>query len=137
MAQAAATATKTTVSTRLPVWKWTGRNKQGEARSGEMEAVDREAVRARLQQMGIEPRRVNRKLGALGFRLPGIGGVSTKDLLVFTPQFRVMLMAVKARVEAGSTFADALAEHPRVFNELFVQLVRAGEIGGLLDTILQ
>jgi type IV pilus assembly protein PilC len=163
MAQAAATATKTTVSTRLPVWKWTGRNKQGEARTGEMEAADRDAVRARLQQMGIEPKRVNRKLGEFSFRLPGIGGVSTKDLLVFTRQFavmidaglplvqaldiigtqadnqafRVVLMAVKARVEAGSTFADALAEHPRVFNELFVQLVRAGEIGGLLDTILQ
>jgi type IV pilus assembly protein PilC len=44
---------------------------------------------------------------------------------------------VKARVEAGSTFADALAEHPKVFDELFVQLVRAGEIGGILDTILQ
>ena len=163
MAQAAATATKTTVSTRLPVWKWTGRNKQGEARSGEMEAADREAVRARLQQMGIEPKRVNRKLGEISLRIPGMGGVSTKDLLVFTRQFavmidaglplvqaldiigtqadnqafRVVLMAVKARVEAGSTFADALAEHPRVFNELFVQLVRAGEIGGLLDTILQ
>jgi type IV pilus assembly protein PilC len=44
---------------------------------------------------------------------------------------------VKARVESGSTFADALALHPKVFDELFVQLVRAGEIGGILDTILQ
>ena len=44
---------------------------------------------------------------------------------------------MKARVEAGSTFADALGEHPKVFDELFVQLVRAGEIGGILDTILQ
>jgi type IV pilus assembly protein PilC len=52
------------------------------------------------------------------------------------PAFRVVLMAVKSRVESGSTFADALAEHPKVFDELFVQLVRAGEIGGILDTIL-
>jgi type IV pilus assembly protein PilC len=89
--------------------------------------------------------------------------VTTKDILVFTRQFSVMidaglplvqaldiigtqsdnpafrkvLLGVKARVEAGSTFADALSEHPKVFDELFVQLVRAGEIGGILDTILQ
>jgi type IV pilus assembly protein PilC len=52
------------------------------------------------------------------------------------PAFRKVLMAVKSRVESGSTFADALSEHPKVFDELFVQLVRAGEIGGILDTIL-
>jgi type IV pilus assembly protein PilC len=162
MAQAAATAGKTTVPSKLPVWKWTGKNKQGETRSGEMEAADKEAVRGRLAQMGIEPKRVNRKLGELSLRIPGIGGVTTKDLLVFTrqfavmidaglplvqaldiignqadnPAFRVVLLAVKSRVESGSTFADALAEHPKAFNELFVQLVRAGEIGGILDTIL-
>jgi type IV pilus assembly protein PilC len=53
------------------------------------------------------------------------------------PAFRKVLLGVKARVEAGSTFAEALGEHPKVFDELFVQLVRAGEIGGILDTILQ
>jgi type IV pilus assembly protein PilC len=51
--------------------------------------------------------------------------------------FRRVLTDVKARVEAGSTFADALAQHPDAFDELFIQLVRAGEIGGILDTILQ
>ncbi len=163
MAQAAATASKSAqVAKRLPVFKWTGKTRQGEARSGEMEAADREAVRARLAQMGIEAGRVNRKLGEIQIRIPGVGGVTTKDLLVFTRQFAVMidaglplvqaleiigtqadnaefrrvLMAVKGRVESGSTFADALAEHPKVFDELFVQLTRAGEIGGILDTIL-
>jgi type IV pilus assembly protein PilC len=53
------------------------------------------------------------------------------------PAFKKVLLQVKARVEAGATFADSLAEHPKVFDELFVQLVRAGEIGGILDTILQ
>jgi type IV pilus assembly protein PilC len=48
-----------------------------------------------------------------------------------------VLFTVKTKVESGSTFADALADHPKVFDELFVQLVRAGEIGGILDTILQ
>jgi type IV pilus assembly protein PilC len=162
MAQAAATASKTASQARAPVWKWTGKTRQGETRSGEMEAVDKEAVRARLQQMGIEPGRVNRKLGEIQLRIPGFGGVGTKDLLVFTrqfavmidaglplvqaldiignqadnPAFRVVLLAVKSKVESGSTFADALADHPKVFDELFVQLVRAGEIGGILDTIL-
>jgi type IV pilus assembly protein PilC len=161
MAQVAATANKP-AQTRVPVWKWTGKTRQGETRRGEMEASDKEAVRARLQQMGIEPGRVNRKFAEINLRIPGIGGVGTKDLLVFTrqfsvmidaglplvqaldiigtqadnPAFRVVLMAVKSKVESGSTFADALADHPKVFDELFVQLVRAGEIGGILDTIL-
>jgi type IV pilus assembly protein PilC len=92
-----------------------------------------------------------------------MGGVGEKDILVFTrqfsvmidaglplvqaldiigtqadnPEFRRVLLAVKGKVEAGSTFADSLADHPKVFDELFVQLVRAGEVGGILDTILQ
>ena len=162
MAQAATASKSAQVAKRLPVFKWTGKTRQGEARSGEMEAADREAVRARLGQMGIEAGRVNRKLGEIQLRIPGIGGVTTKDLLVFTRQFAVMidaglplvqaleiigtqadnaefrrvLLAVKAKVESGSTFADALGDHPRVFDTLFVQLVRAGEIGGILDTIL-
>jgi len=163
MAQAAANLTsKAAVAAKLPVFKWSGKTRQGETRSGTMEAGDAAAVRARLQQMGIEPASVRRSFGNLELKLPGIGGVTTKDILVFTRQFSVMidaglplvqaleiigtqadnpafrkvLLAVKSKVEAGSTFADALAEHPKVFDDLFVQLVRAGEIGGILDTIL-
>jgi type IV pilus assembly protein PilC len=146
-----------------PVFKWTGKTKQGEERSGEMEASDASAVEARLRQMGIDPVKVKKKPKEIHITIPGFGGVTTKDLLVFTRQFSVMidaglplvqaidilgsqsdnaafkkvLLTVKGRVEAGSTFADALAEHPKVFDELFVQLTRAGEIGGILDTILQ
>jgi type IV pilus assembly protein PilC len=91
-----------------------------------------------------------------------MGGVSKKDLLVFTRQFATMidaglplvqcleilssqmdnaafrriLVAIKTKVEGGSTFADALKDHPKVFDELFTQLVGAGEVGGILDTIL-
>jgi type IV pilus assembly protein PilC len=145
---------------RPAVWIWKGKTKGGETRSGEMEAADKEAVRTRLAQMGVEATRVNRKLTFP--TIPGLGGVKIKDLLVFTrqfavmidaglplvqaldiigtqaenPEFRRVLLAVKGRVESGSTFADALGEHPKVFDELFVQLVRAGEIGGILDTIL-
>ncbi len=162
MAQAAANLTTkpTPELAKVPVWRWTGQTKVGDARSGEMEAMDEQAVRARLQQMGIEPTKVRKKAKELSFALGT--GVGEKDLLVFTRQFSVMidaglplvqaldiignqadnvafrkvLLAVKSRVESGSTFADALGEHPKVFDELFVQLVRAGEVGGMLDVIL-
>src|SRR5512142_2173748 len=164
MAQAAvATVKPRAAAPQAVVWKWSGKTKAGETRAGEMEAGDSAAVEGRLRQMGIEPTRVRKKPKEIHLTLPGIGGVTSKDILVFTRQFSVMidaglplvqaldiigtqadnpafrkvLLAVKARVEAGSTFADALAEHPKVFDELFVQLVRAGEIGGILDTILQ
>ncbi|HMA17407.1 MAG TPA: type II secretion system F family protein, partial [Thermoanaerobaculia bacterium] len=166
MAQAAAVKQKPAPAPavrQLPVFRWSGKTRQGEERAGEMEASDAAAVESRLKQMGIEPTKVRKKPKEFHLSIPGIGGVTTKDILVFTRQFSVMidaglplvqaldilgtqsdnaafkkvLLQVKARVEAGSTFADALAEHPKVFDELFVQLVRAGEIGGILDTILQ
>ena len=170
MAQAAAKSPTRTAAVsapapaRPPVWKWSGKTRQGEVRRGELEATDEAAVRTRLQQGGIEVTTVRRKSALdVQLKIPGLTGrVTTKDILVFTRQFSVMidaglplvqaleilstqadnqafrkvLLAVKAKVESGSTFADALAEHPRVFDDLFVQLVRAGEIGGMLDTIL-
>ncbi len=158
----AAVATKTKPAA-PKVWKWSGKTKSGEVRAGEMEAGDAGAVEARLRQMGIEPTKVRKKPAEIQLSLPGLGGVTTKDILVFTRQFSVMidaglplvqaleiigtqadnpafrkvLLQIKTRVESGSTFADALGEHPKAFDELFVQLVRAGEIGGILDTILQ
>ena len=166
MAQAAAANAKAKAApavAKLPVFRWSGKTKSGEVRSGEMEGADVAAVRARLVQMGVEPTKVRKKPKEINIRIPGLGGVTTKDILVFTRQFSVMidaglplvqaldiiasqadnpafrttLFAVKTKVESGSTFADALADHPKVFDELFVQLVRAGEIGGILDTILQ
>ncbi len=149
---------------KLPTWRWVGKTRQGEVRKGETEAVDEAAVRARLTQGGIEVTSVRRKtMLDVELKIPGLTGrVTTKDILLFTRQFSVMidaglplvqaleilstqvdnaafrrvLLAVKGKVEAGSTFADALADHPKAFDELFVQLVRAGEIGGMLDTIL-
>jgi type IV pilus assembly protein PilC len=163
MAQAAANANPKTAAEapKLPVWRWEGKTRGGGARLGEMEAANADAVRARLQQMGVEPVKVKKKPREFNIPMPG-GGVTEKDILVFTRQFSVMidaglplvqaldiignqadspafrkvLLAVKGKVEAGSTFADALGDHPKVFDELFVQLVRAGEVGGMLDTIL-
>ena len=100
---------------------------------------------------------------AIQLKLPGLGGgVGERDLVIFTRQFATMIDAglplvqcldilagqldnlafrevltkVKAKVESGSTLADSLADHPKVFDQLYVQLVAAGEIGGILDTIL-
>ncbi|RMG19105.1 MAG: type II secretion system F family protein, partial [Deltaproteobacteria bacterium] len=127
-----------------------------------MEAADKASVEARLRQMGMTPEKVKKKPLEIYIKMPGSSGVSRKDLVVFTRQFatmidaglplvqcleilssqiqnvhfRVVLKAVKEKVEAGSTLADALAQHPKVFDQLYVELVRAGEVGGILDTIL-
>ena len=144
-------------------WMWEARTKQGEVKKGEMEANDQNAVEARLKSLGLTPSKVRRK-GLLdsNLELPGFGGVTSKDLLVFTrqfatmidaglplvqcldilgsqtdnPSFRKVIFAIKARVEGGSTFSDALKDHPKVFDELYIQLCAAGEVGGILDTIL-
>jgi type IV pilus assembly protein PilC len=144
------------------VWVYEAKTKQGEIKKGEMEGADSDAIESRLRQLGMQPVKVKKKPMELHFKLPGIGGVGQKDLVVFTRTFatmidaglplvqcleilanqgdsaamRTILLAVKARVEGGSTFADALRDHPKAFNELYVQLVAAGEIGGILDTIL-
>jgi len=142
---------------------WEAKTKSGETKKGEMEASDSEAVNARLKSLGLNPTKVKRK-GMLDSDISlSIGsGVTGKDILIFTRQFATMIdaglplvqcldilgsqmdnpafkkvvFAIKSKVEQGSTFADALKDHPKVFDELFVQLCAAGEVGGILDTIL-
>ena len=144
------------------VFLWEAKTKAGETRKGEMEAGDAEAVNNRLKTLGLNPVKVKKKPLELHFKIPGLGGVQSKDLLIFTRQFATMIdaglplvqcldilatqmdnaafktvvFAIKAKVESGSTFADALKDHPKVFDELYVQLCAAGEVGGILDTIL-
>ena len=144
------------------IWQWEAKNKAGEIKKGEMEASDSEAVHSRLRSLGLNPEKVKKKPIEINFKMPGIGGVGGKDLLVFTrqfatmidaglplvqcldilgsqmdnPAFRKVIFAVKTKVESGSTFADALKDHPKVFDELYTQLCAAGEVGGILDTIL-
>jgi len=146
-----------------PVFLWKAKAPSGEERSGEMEAASREEVEARLRQSGLVPVKVRKKPAEINLKLPGSSGVTRKELVIFTRQFSTMIDAglplvqgleilaaqnenphfkqvlreVKEKVESGSTFADALRDHPKVFDELYVQLVQAGEVGGILDTILQ
>ena len=147
----------------VQIWLWEAKSKQGESKKGEMEANDQTTVEARLKSIGLQPTKV-RKKGLLdqGIVLPGLGGVGGRDILIFTRQFATMIdaglplvqcldilgsqtdnlafrkviFAIKGKVEGGSTFSDALKDHPKVFDELFVQLCAAGEVGGILDTIL-
>lgn len=144
------------------IWQWEARNKAGEVKKGEMEAGSADAVHSRLRSLGLSPEKVKKKPLEINFKLPGLGGVNGKDLLIFTRQFATMIdaglplvqcldilgsqmdkggfkkviFAIKSKVESGATFADSLKEHPRVFDELYVQLCAAGEVGGILDTIL-
>jgi type IV pilus assembly protein PilC len=141
-------------------WLWEAKTKSGETKKGEMEASDADAVNARLKSLGLNPVKVKKK--PIEINIAFGSGVTGKDILVFTrqfatmidaglplvqcldilgsqsdnPSFKKVIFAIKSKVEQGSTFADALKEHPKVFDELFVQLCAAGEVGGILDTIL-
>src|SRR3989454_2490364 len=147
---------------KLPVWVWEGKTKSGETKRGEVEAADEASVQQRLRAMALTNVKIKKKPIQISIKLPGFGGIGQKDIVVFTRQFATMIDAglplvqcldilsgqldnmafrevltkVKIKVESGSTLADALKEHPKVFDTLFVQLVAAGEIGGILDTIL-
>jgi type IV pilus assembly protein PilC len=137
------------------------RARTGETKKGVMEAESVEAVQNRLKAQNLSPVKVKRKPReiVINFGSP----VSDKELVVFTRQFATMIDAglplvqcldilasqgdnkqfnkvlrdVKTYVEHGGTFSEALRQHPKIFDELYVNLVAAGEIGGILDTILQ
>ena len=147
----------------MPVFVWEGRF-GGSIKKGEMDAPSRSAVLARLRQMQIQPipNRIKEKGKLFGLNIT-FGSISTRDLVIFTRQlstmidaglplvrgldiiasqhpnlkFKQIIVRVKEDVEAGSTFADSLAKHPKVFNNLYTQLIKAGETGGVLDVILQ
>jgi len=143
------------------VFQWSGKNPKGIIESGEMVASSKEEVIAKLRSKNLVPTAIAEKKKAGGFSFQ-IGGIKDKDLVVFTRQFATMIDAglplvqaldilsnqvenkmlaktiaqVKVDVEAGSTYADALRKHPKVFSELYVNMVAAGESGGIMDTIL-
>jgi type IV pilus assembly protein PilC len=161
-AAAAKSAPKATAAAKLPVWVWEGKTKSGEVKKGEVEAADEASVQQRLRAMALSNVKIKKKPIQISLKIPGFGGIGQKDLVIFTRQFATMIDAglplvqcldilsgqldnmafrevltkVKLKVESGSTLADALGDHPKVFDTLYVQLVAAGEIGGILDTIL-
>ncbi len=149
----------------MPKFNWEARTKTGGTQKGVIEAATVDVVEAQLKKYGFNNISIKEQSKGLGFKLPSFGGgkkIIEKDLVIFTRQFSTMidsglplvqcleilasqqenkafqeiLYKIKESVESGSTFADALAKHPRAFDQLFVNLVAAGEIGGILDTIL-
>ena len=148
----------------MPTYVFKGRNRLNEIVVGERVADNREALRQILRREQVTLTSVKEKNRE--FAIPKIGGrkkVKAKDLSVFTRQFSVMidaglplvqcleilaqqqdnkyfqriLLQVRQDVEEGSTLAAAMARHPRVFDQLYANMVEAGETGGILDLILQ
>jgi type IV pilus assembly protein PilC len=150
----------------MPVFAYEARTSAGDIRKGTVEAKDSAGARDRLRKMQLNPTTVKKKGGLLSGDIPQPAflkpKVSNKDLVIFVRQFATMidsglplvqcleiqaaqasnptlreeLAVIKDAVESGSTFADALKKYPKTFDELFQNLVAAGEIGGILDTIL-
>ncbi|MEK7683633.1 MAG: type II secretion system F family protein, partial [Nitrospirota bacterium] len=145
------------------VFQWSGKTSRGVIESGEITAATKEEVAAQLRRKNITATLITeKKAGKKLFGGFGEGKVNDKDIVVFTRQFSTMIDAglplvqaldilstqvenktlsrvlgeIKENVEAGSTYADALKKHPRVFSELYANMVAAGEAGGILDTIL-
>jgi type IV pilus assembly protein PilC len=143
------------------VFQWSGKTIKGLIESGEMTAATKEDVIAQLRKRNITATIVTEKTKKTSKFSFG-SGVKDKDIVIFTRQFATMIDAglplvqaldilatqvenktlsntlaqVKVDVESGATYADALKKHPRVFSELYVNMVAAGEAGGILDTIL-
>ncbi|MGB9720434.1 MAG: type II secretion system F family protein [bacterium] len=146
----------------MPTFVWKGRTATGASASGELSAQSQADVVAALRQKKIIPTSIKIKEEKKGFAFFG-GRVSKRALAVFTRQFSTMLGAglplltcleilskqtesaglkkvlgeVRADVEGGLSLADALRRQPKVFDNLFVNMVESGETGGALDTILQ
>jgi type IV pilus assembly protein PilC len=147
----------------MPVFKYEGRNRAGAGQKGEIEATDQNVALAQLRRQGVLGATVKPKTQAFTIKIPGMQPkISEKDLVTFTRQFATMIDAglplvqcleilggqtenkafgtiiakVRTDVEGGSTFAEALRKHPRAFPDLYVNMVAAGEAGGILDTIL-
>ena len=139
---------------------WEARARTGELRKGVMDADDEANVQARLRAQQLMPTKIKKKGAGFSFQIGT--GVDLKDVVTFTrlfatmidaglpivqcldilcnqtdnKQFAVVLRDVKANVEQGATFSDSLRRHPKIFDQLYVNLVQAGEVGGILDTIL-
>jgi len=144
----------------MPVFIWEGKTRDGDVKEGTMEAASKDIVIERLAAQQIQTSKVRKKPTEIHIKFGT--GIKVKEVVIFTRQFATMIdaglplvqcleilgsqqqnihfqkviLAVKEDVESGSTLADALGKHSKIFDDLFVNLVAAGEVGGILDTIL-
>ena len=146
----------------MPAYVWKGKTRRGVATSGERVADSKDAVIALLRREQVLVTSIKEKGKELALPKLG-GGIKAKDIAIFTRQFSVMidaglplvqcleilgsqqenesfkkvLLGVRQDVEGGSSLADAMKKHPRAFDDLFTNMIAAGEAGGILDTILK
>jgi type IV pilus assembly protein PilC len=147
----------------MSTFAYVGRTRQGTVKKGELSAKSRDEAVDQLRKQQVVVTSLEERAAKSGkFSLSLGSGLTDKDLVVFTRQFGTMINAglpliqcldilatqsenkvlretvadVKNHVESGSTFSDALRKHPKVFDDLYVNMIHAGEVGGLLDTIL-
>jgi len=146
----------------MPIYKWEGKAAKGVIKKGEMEAPNEAAIRTHLRQQNITPTKISLKGKEFKISLSFKKKVKQRSIAIFTRQLATMIDAglplvqsleilasqqdhkvfqniireIREDVEGGSTFAGALKKHPATFNELYTNLVVAGEEGGILDTIL-
>jgi len=146
----------------MPNYAWKGRTRAGKTQEGVLVAENKDAAIAMLRKQQLTVTAVTEK--GKEFALPKMGGgISQKEIAVFTRQFSVMIDAglplvqcleilggqqenrvfqkilfeVRQDIESGATLADSLRKHPKAFDDLYCNMVAAGETGGILDTILQ
>src|ERR1700693_4108124 len=146
----------------MPVFTYRGTNRAGDTVSGELAATSKTDLINNLKRQQINVTKMSEK--GKEFNLPTFGGgVDSKELAIFTRQFSVMidaglplvqcleilagqqenksfervLTSVRSAVEGGQTLSSAMRHHEKVFDALYVNMVEAGETGGILDTILQ
>jgi type IV pilus assembly protein PilC len=146
----------------MPVFTYRGTNRSGGSVAGEMTASSKAELQSLLRRQQITPTKMSEK--GKEFNLPTFGGgITAKELAVFTRQFSVMIDAglplvqcleilagqqenklfqkvltgTRAAVEGGSNLSTAMKQYPKVFDPLYSNMVEAGETGGILDTILQ
>jgi len=147
----------------MPVYVWKGINSYGEKRKGEVEAVDEAGARAQLRRLRIDNPKIKEKPKDLFENIalfqPKVTG---KDVVIFTRQlstmidaglplvqclqilakqqdnstFRNALTEIQTDVESGTTLADSMRKHTNIFDNLYSNMIEAGELGGILDTIL-
>jgi type IV pilus assembly protein PilC len=148
----------------MPIYQWVGTNRKNETRKGEMVASNESTVRSNLMRLKITPTKIKKKPKDLFENVSWLQPrVREKDIILFARQFSTMIDAglpiiqcleilntqqsnktfkrmikeVKEQVEGGATLAEALKRFPKHFDDLFVNMIAAGEAGGILDAILR
>jgi type IV pilus assembly protein PilC len=147
----------------MPYFNYTIRDANGQTRSGKVEAPNAEELRKRLQAEGFQVIEITEDRKAPRVPAGGYGRVKLSDLAIFARQFSTMLdagvslircldvlqaqtnnarlrkilMDLSARVESGESLSRSMARHPKAFSQLIIGLIRAGEVGGVLEESLQ